>query len=437
MPSDNAKLIGKALGFFIPHLGRVAIQRVAAVRHNWTWQDTPDAKNVVVLGGSFAGIELVNRLAETLPTGFKAVWIEKNSHLNYSFNFPRFSVLTGHEHTAFIPYDGVARGAPTGIFTRIQDTAVGLTENQVLLASGERIDYAYLAIATGSSQPLPVQVVATERNDGCHELQGVQSTIKASQKIAIVGGGAVGVELASDIKDFYPDKDVTLIHSRGQLMSHFGTRLQDYTLSALRDELKVRVLLNERPEMPAAGNMAQSATLTFSDGREEQFDLIIGCTGQRPNSSILSSLLPDAISKETSRILVRPTLQVFASNHNIPMFAFGDVADHGGPHMARAGWMQAGVVLDNILAMINGQTPSRLYTPNLFIEGAIKLTLGKTHNVVYATEADGSDVMVPSRDGKLDLGIERAWKEFGANFKLANTATESVGQPVSGAGEVQ
>lgn len=275
MPSDNVKLIGKALGFFLPHLGRVAFQRVAALRHAWTWQDTADAKNVVVLGGSFAGIELATRLAETLPTGFKVVWVEKNSHLNYSFNFPRFSVLTGHEHTAFIPYDGVACGAPAGIFTRIQDTAVGLTENQVLLASGDKLDYAYLAIATGSSQPLPVQVAATERDDACHELQGVQETIKASQRIAIVGGGAVGVELASDIKDFYPDKDVTLIHSRGQLMSHFGKRLQDYTLSALRDELKIRVLLNERPQMPAGGNMATSAKLAFSDGREEQFDLIV------------------------------------------------------------------------------------------------------------------------------------------------------------------
>ncbi|KND89837.1 Apoptosis-inducing factor 2 [Tolypocladium ophioglossoides CBS 100239] len=437
MPSDNTKLIVKALGFFLPHFGRVAVQRVAAVHHSWTWQDTADAKNVVVLGGSFAGIELVTRLAETLPTGFKVVWIEKNSHLNYSFTFPRFSVMTGHEHTAFIPYDGVARGAPAGIFTRIQDTAVGLTENQVLLASGDKVDYAYLAIATGSSQPLPVQVSATERRDACHELQGVQETIKASQKIAIVGGGAVGVELASDIKDFYPDKDVTLIHARGQLMSHFGKRLQDYTLSALQDELKIRVLLNERPKIPADRNIGTSAKLTFSDGREEQFHLIIGCTGQRPNSSVLASLLPSAISEETSRILVQQTLQVLAtdaSSPDTPIFAFGDVADHGGPRMARAGWMQAGVALDNILAMIRGLKPSRKYEPNVFVEGAIKLTLGKTHNVVYAMDADGSDVMIPAKDGRLDLGIERAWKQFGADFKLANgSAAERVEQPVNGA----
>ena len=275
MLSDKARLIGKALAFFLPHLGKAVIQRVAAALHRWTWQNTADAKKVVVIGGSFAGIELVKRLAETLPTGYKVVLIEKNSHLNYSFTFPRFSVMTGHEHMAFIPYDGVAGGAPAGIFTHIQDRAVEVTENQVLLASGDKVDYAYLAIATGSSQPLPVQVLATERGDGCRELQGVQEAIGTSQKIAVVGGGAVGIQLASDIKDFYPDKDVTLVHSRGQLLNRFGRRLQDYALSALRDELKIRVLLNERPKMPATGNLARSETLTFSDGHEEQFDLIV------------------------------------------------------------------------------------------------------------------------------------------------------------------
>ncbi|WP_234038537.1 FAD-dependent oxidoreductase, partial [Erythrobacter sp. YJ-T3-07] len=136
----------------------MAVQRIAAVYHNWTWRDRAQAKNVVVIGGSFAGIQLVKRLAQTLPTGYKIIWIEKNSHFNYSFVFPRFSVMPKYEHMAFISYDGIVRGGPVGIATRIQDTAVDITEKQVLFGSGRKIDYAYLVIATGSSQPLPVQV---------------------------------------------------------------------------------------------------------------------------------------------------------------------------------------------------------------------------------------------------------------------------------------
>jgi apoptosis-inducing factor 2 len=155
----------------------------------------------------------------------------------------------------------------------------------------------------------------------------------------------------------------------------------------------------------------------------------MGCTGQRPNSSILGSLLPNAVSEKTSRILVQPTLQVLAADTPSPdtrTFAFGDVADHGGPYMARAGWRQSGVVLDNILAMISGQAPSQTYKPEVFIEGAIKLTLGKTHLVFYSMEADGSDVMIPARNGQLDLGIKRAWRSYGADFKLAGEPAGSI-----------
>ncbi|KAJ7922839.1 hypothetical protein B0H13DRAFT_1981952 [Mycena leptocephala] len=304
------------------------------------------------------------------------------------FNFPRFSVVQGYEHTAFIPYDGVAKSAPAGLVTRIQDTVVGLTATNVLLASGRKVDYEYLS--------LPVQVESTEFVPACKELQS----------IAVVGAGAVGVELATDIKSFYPEKDVTLIHSRGQILNTFGKRLHDHVLPVLRDELDIRVLLNERPQLPRDRALLKATTLTFSDGHEEPFDLTIACTGQRPNSSFLATLLPDAISQETSRILVKPTLQLsLASDPNPRIFAFGDVAEHGGPRMGRAALMQSHTVLHNILSMIYGQPPSATYTPQLVIEAALKLTLGRERLGV-------------------DLGIKRAWSMLGVDFKRARAAAE-------------
>lgn len=303
MASDKFTLIWKALKLAIPMLSKMTMQRLYALYHSWTWQNTPNARNIVVIGGSFAGIQLVKRLSHTLPTGYKVVWIEKNSHMNYSFVFPRFSVMSKHEHMAFIPYNGVVRGAPSGILHHVQGTVVDITETQVLLASGQAIDYACLAIATGSSQPLPVQVTSTEREDACQELQNVQALIKSSQKIAVVGGGAVGVQLSSDIKDFYREKDVTLIHSRDHLMSHFGNRLQDYVLTALRNELNVRVLLNERPKMPSQENLATSANLAFSDGHEEDFDLIVSILCWKSSEWVLITReIPDRVYRAAAKL---------------------------------------------------------------------------------------------------------------------------------------
>ena len=236
-----------------------------------------------MIGGSFAGVELTKRLIATVPTGYKVILIEKNSHFHHVFNFPRFSVLQGHEHTAFIPYDGIAKGAPKGIFERVQDRVVGISDTHVLLESGEEIEYAYLAIATGSSQGLPTKVESTEREQGCAELRSVQEAIKSAEKIAVVGAGAVGVELVTDIKAFYPEKNVTLIHSRGQLLNRFGKRLHEYVLPVLQ-ELKIRVLLGERPQLPAGKTLARNATLRFSDDREETFDLVVRLTSSSKNS---------------------------------------------------------------------------------------------------------------------------------------------------------
>lgn len=47
--------------------------------------------------------------------------------------------------------------------------------------------------------------------------------------------------------------------------------------------------------------------------------------------------------------------------------------------MGRAGLMQAETVCSNILAMIDGKTPSEVYR-SLALEGATKLTLGKVSN---------------------------------------------------------
>lgn len=45
--------------------------------------------------------------------------------------------------------------------------------------------------------------------------------------------------------------------------------------------------------------------------------------------------------------------------------------------MGRAGLFQGEVIVQNILDMIRGRHPAATYVPNLIMEGALKLTLGK------------------------------------------------------------
>jgi NADH dehydrogenase FAD-containing subunit len=77
----------------------------------------------------------------------------------------------------------------------------------------------------------------------------------------------------------------------------------------------------------------------------------------------------------SSHILVKPTLQLL--DNALPrIFAFGDVAETGGPKMARASYFQSEVVCQNIQLLIKGKKTLKEYKPNFPFEGSIKLTLG-------------------------------------------------------------
>ena len=172
-----------------------------------------------------------------------------------------------------IPYDGINSGAPSGAFEIVHDDAISLTENAVALASGPEVPCAYLAIATGSWQPSPSKLKSTGREEACVELQKLQTSIESAENIAIVGGGAVGVELASDIKSYYPNKSVTLVHSREQLLPRFGKRLHEHVVATL-EKLSIRIILKQRPELSCNVGDEKGGSLTFAEGRVEKFDLV-------------------------------------------------------------------------------------------------------------------------------------------------------------------
>ncbi|KAM0548743.1 hypothetical protein ACHAPJ_009739 [Fusarium lateritium] len=371
----------------LEYLARLTLQKGQSIIHRYTYRASPDSRNVIVVGGSFAGTLLVQRLANTLPSGYRVILIEKHSHFNYAFSFPRNAVLSGREHHAFIPYDNIVAGAPEKIFQQVCDEAIGLTDTHVNTLSGASVPYEYLVIATGAAQPPPARLFARTKLDGIEELQGFQQRIEKADEIAVVGGGAVGVELATEIKEKYPEKKISLIHSRNQLLPRFGAKLHEYVLSALQNQ-DIEVLLGEKPAYPSdAGQAVRETPLSLANGEERSWDLVIPCTGLRPRSDLLAAHSPKSIAS-SGEITVKPTLQVDhlpSSQQNV--FSIGDVAQSGGAKQARAAMMQAEVVVQNILRLIKGRPVESEYKPKWF-EGALNLTLGKHAGVMYMQKGD-------------------------------------------------
>ncbi|KAH7409393.1 oxidoreductase [Cadophora sp. MPI-SDFR-AT-0126] len=424
MPSDIPAFTVRYIGEILTYALTLLTQRIRAFIHRHTYRSHPTPKHIVIIGGSFSGLYLAFRLSESLPSGYKVILVEQNSHFNYTFNFPRYAVVQGREQKAFVPYAGLFSKMPQGVFEQVRGRAVGIREGEVLLESGEVVEFEYLAIATGVTQSPPAKLLSTEKAGACKELKVLQERIQEAGDIAVVGAGAVGVQLATDIKTFWPEKRVTLVHSRERILSSFGERLHGYVMEKL-DVLGIEVVLKERPTTPKSSSW-EPMELEFKDGGKRKFDLVIPCTGQTPNTSILASFSPSSISPLTRRILVNKNLQLLdgieakagTGTAFTNIFALGDVAETGGPKFARAGGAQAEIVRGNIVALIQGKGKSLVdYVPSA-LEGSLKLSLGKDELVFYVQDKK-RDYMFPGKGKNIDLEAAKAWKMFGADLKNA------------------
>lgn len=110
-------------------------------------------------------------------------------------------------------------------------------------------------------------------------LQNHAKKVVESSNIAVIGGGAVGVQMATDIKEIYPYKKVTLIHSRDHLMNKFHHGL-DSIIKARCAELGVDLKLGSRVKIPSSGYPISGTrfNVEFEDGSSVPADFAVSHT---------------------------------------------------------------------------------------------------------------------------------------------------------------
>jgi pyruvate/2-oxoglutarate dehydrogenase complex dihydrolipoamide dehydrogenase (E3) component len=96
--------------------------------------------------------------------------------------------------------------------------------------------------------------------------------------------GAVGVEMATSLKSRFPEQDVTLIHSRKELLGSeplpddFKRKVHDRVL-----EKGVKLILNNRVTSQNSdtnnGTGATGYRLTLSNGNVLRYDMVLDTTG--------------------------------------------------------------------------------------------------------------------------------------------------------------
>ena len=215
----------------------------------------------------------------------------------------------------------------------MQAVAVSLTKSAVQLDRKVQLDgtetdsipFSYLVLATGTKLTPPSNMLGSEKLDGVSYLRKHAEKLRDSNQLVVIGGGAVGVQLAIDAKELYPGKSVTLIHSRPQVMNRFHPKLHRL-IEERCAELGIKLVLGARVKLPANGYPTDGSTfdVDLQNGDRVASDFAVICTGQTPQSQILESLSAKTINPQKF-IRVKKTLQIDDEEH-LNVFALGDIA---------------------------------------------------------------------------------------------------------------
>jgi|SRR5882762_4986350 len=161
--------------------------------------DTGTRKNVVVVGGGGAGAPIIKALSSKLDRArYNLILITARPYYVHLVATIRMVVTNegSIEEKALIPYDtNFVNGNGTlkvGTVVGIEKNSEGKEGGEVILDSGERISYAVLALAPGSTWEGPLDFPNT-KEETVEWLDKWRSTFEKANNIVFVGGGAVGI----------------------------------------------------------------------------------------------------------------------------------------------------------------------------------------------------------------------------------------------------
>ncbi len=231
-------------------------------------------KHIVIIGGGFAGVNLVKKLNKSQH--YRITLVDKN---NYNFFPPLlYQVSTGYLDPSSIifPYRNLFRDQANFRFHMGSLLEVKSEEKKVVLDTGE-LSYDILVLATGTqtnffgldncqNHAIPMKTLedALEmRNTLLQRLEQASRIKDKSERLpylnmVIAGGGPTGVEISgvfaelrnNTIRKEFPElvgsgSRIYLVNGGGELLSPMSEKSQKYTLEKLQ-EMGVEVLLNTR-----------------------------------------------------------------------------------------------------------------------------------------------------------------------------------------------
>lgn len=309
--------------------------------------------SVVIYGGGIAGAVLAKKLSRDL----KVTLVDPHDYFEVPMAAPRSLVQPDFSDSAIVSF---ASALPAVEHAQAKLVELSSHGGIVEYGDGSRGEVAgeVTVLATGSRFPNEV-MRATEGSASQRRAfyQGFNARLLDAQRILIVGGGPVGVETTGEISERFPDKDLTILHSGDRILAGTPAKAAGHAAHVLAKR-GVTILTGERlegQERPTDDLFVGGGEAATSTGRRIPYDLIIWCTGGRPNTAYMRAEYPDVLDSQ-GRIRVTPQLRVQGHER---LFAIGDITDLDEAKKAAHVSGHVKVVEANIRALLSGVPTGR------------------------------------------------------------------------------
>jgi nitrite reductase (NADH) large subunit len=280
-------------------------------------------ERLVVVGNGMAGMRTVEELLARAPERYAITVIGAEPHPNYN-RIMLSSVLAGDKTIGEIVINPLTWYAERDIRLIAGDpaSAIDPAAKIVTLASGARVAYDRLLLATGS-KPLapPIPGLGLPGVRAFRDIADVAAMIAASEthrRAVVIGGGLLGLEAAWGLKR--RGMSVAVVHLMASLMER---QLDSAAGELLRRDLDARGIAfftNGQTEEIVGTDRAEGVVL--ADGREISADLVVLAIGIRPNID-----LARAAGLDVNRgILVGDDMRTSAAD----IYAVGECIEHNG-----------------------------------------------------------------------------------------------------------
>lgn len=343
------------------------------------------SRSIVILGGGFGGLYTALELARSpwVKAGNCSIsLVEPKDH--FLFTPLLYELITGElQRWEIAPsYTKLLQGTDID-FCQQKVTGIDLQSQEVSLGNDRHLRYDYLVLAVGCQnywadipglrdRALPFRSLEDVENLNAR-LHGLEMGDRDPIRIAVIGGGANGVELACKLSDRLAGRgEIRLIERGDTLVRAFSKGVRRASFQALSQR---RVRIEFLTEVTALS----ADLLTVRQGgrdRSSPVDLVLWATGTQTPSWLAD--LGIALTPQ-GKIPTQPTLQAIDYSN---VFVLGDIASLATrqqvPATAQAAYQQASTAARNLLALMQGKLLARFY----YLHLGDMLALGKRSAVI-------------------------------------------------------